>query len=143
MPLPAAEGTAVPSILPRSGPPLIFLAYEVRNFITKLRRDRKPSVILIAIWDRSTIVEAFFLPANLVNSNAVRAVRRRGNVTNGRNAGPRYVNANNAPSNGNWNYGSGHYPYSSQISCILSHLFVLLFQGPARDQNTIRLESAW
>ena len=52
-------------------------------------------------------VEASGLPANLVNSNAVRAVRRRGNVNNGRNYGPRYVNANNAPSNGNWNYGSG------------------------------------
>lgn len=45
--------------------------------------------------------------ANLVNSNVVRAVRRRGNVNNGANYGPRYVNANNAPSNGNWNYGSG------------------------------------
>lgn len=45
--------------------------------------------------------------ANLVNSNVVRAVRRGGNVNNGANAGPRYVNANNAPSNGNWNYGGG------------------------------------
>ena len=52
-------------------------------------------------------MEASVLPANLVNSNAVRAVRRRGNVNNGRNYGPRYVNANNAPSNANWNYGSG------------------------------------
>ena len=48
-----------------------------------------------------------FLHANLVNSNVVRAVRRRGNFNDGRNYGPRYVNANNAPSNGNWNYGSG------------------------------------
>lgn len=46
--------------------------------------------------------------ASLVNSNVVRAVRRRGNFNDGRNYGPRYVNANNAPSNGNWNYGSGH-----------------------------------
>ena len=46
--------------------------------------------------------------ANLVYSSVVRAVRRRGNFNDGRNYGPRYVNANNAPSNGNWNYGSGH-----------------------------------
>ena len=54
------------------------------------------------------------LHANLVNSNVVRAVRRRGNVNDGRNYGPRYVNANNAPSNANWNYGSGLNPVSSQ-----------------------------
>ena len=46
------------------------------------------------------------LHANLVNSHVVRAVRRRGNVNDGRNYGPRYVNANNAPSNANWNYGA-------------------------------------
>ena len=47
-----------------------------------------------------------FSPANLVNSNVVRAVRRGGNVNNGANAGPCYFNANNAPSNSNWNYGA-------------------------------------
>lgn len=52
-------------------------------------------------------------PANLVNSNVVRAVRRRGNLNNGANYGPRYVNANNAPSNANWNYGAGLLPFSS------------------------------
>ena len=46
------------------------------------------------------------LPANLVNSNEVRAVRRGGNVNNGTNAGLCYFNANNAVSNANWNYGA-------------------------------------
>ena len=45
-------------------------------------------------------------PANLVNSNEVRCVRRGGNVNDGANDGPLYFNANNAPSNANWNYGS-------------------------------------
>lgn len=45
--------------------------------------------------------------ANLVSSNAVRSVRRRGNLSNGANGGARYVNANNAPSNANANYGGG------------------------------------
>jgi len=45
------------------------------------------------------------LPANLVNSNEVRAVRRGGNVNNGANCG-RYINANNAVSNANWNYSA-------------------------------------
>ena len=47
-----------------------------------------------------------FCPANLVNSNEVRAVRRGGNVNNGAYAGPCYFNANNAVSNANWNYGA-------------------------------------
>lgn len=33
------------------------------------------------------------------------AVRRGGNLNNGANAGLLYFNANNAPSNANWNYG--------------------------------------
>ena len=64
--------------------------------------------IIFRIRDCSTHPEGSLL-ANLVNSNVVRAVRRRGNLNDGRNYGPRYVNANNAPSNANWNYGSGHY----------------------------------
>lgn len=47
--------------------------------------------------------------AYLVNSIAVRAVRRRGYVTIGRSAGPRYVSAIYAPSDGYWAYGSGLY----------------------------------
>ena len=43
--------------------------------------------------------------AYLVNSASVRAVRRGGNPNDGSNVGLRCVNANNAPSNGNWNYG--------------------------------------
>ena len=85
------------------------------------------------------------LHANLVNSNVVRAVRRRGNVNDGRNYGPRYVNANNAPSNANWNYGSGHYPVSSQSPGIFSLVFICVAfpRFRKRNRNTIRLESAW
>ncbi len=92
-------------------------------------------------------VAALTAPANLVNSNAVRAVRRRGNLNNGANYGPRYVNANNAPSNANWNYGgaltlvqSTAKPY---LTMIRETLYTLLFRGSERIQNTIRLESAW
>lgn len=79
-------------------------------------------------------------PANLVNSNAVRSVRRRGNVNNGANYGPRYVNANNAPSNANWNYGAALYPCQSKPQRFVSYTGVFPFRGPARDQNTIRLD---
>ena len=46
--------------------------------------------------------------ANLVNSNAVRAVRVGGNLNSGNRAnyGLFYRNANNNPGNRNWNYGS-------------------------------------
>ena len=47
--------------------------------------------------------------ASLVNSFVVRAVRRRGAVTDGRNYGPRYVAARNAPSYAHWSSGSGLY----------------------------------
>ena len=50
----------------------------------------------------------------LVNTNVVRAVRRRGNVNDGANDGPRYMNANDAVSNGNWNYGGELYLHQSQ-----------------------------
>ena len=54
------------------------------------------------------------LPANLVNSNAVRCVRRRGNLNNGANDGFRYFNANNAPSTANWNYGAQLFTFSGR-----------------------------
>lgn len=41
------------------------------------------------------------------------AVRLGGNLNNGANAGLLYFNANNAPSNANWNYGGEIFPYSS------------------------------
>ena len=75
-----------------------------------------------------------------MNSNAVRAVRRRGNVNNGANYGPRYVNANNAPSNGNWNYGAALYPCQSQPQRFVSYTGAFFFRGLERDQNTIRLD---
>ena len=77
--------------------------------------------------------------ANLVNSNVVRAVRRRGNVNDGRNYGPRYVNANNATSNANWNYGSGHYPLSSQTKSNSLNR-ALLSQG---SRKGIEIPSDW
>lgn len=45
--------------------------------------------------------------AYLVASTVVRAVRRRGPVHSGANAGPRYVAANAATSTASWTYGSG------------------------------------
>ena len=45
--------------------------------------------------------------AYLVLSYVVRAVRRRGYLIDGRNFGPRFVNANNSPAYAHWNYGSG------------------------------------
>lgn len=42
------------------------------------------------------------------------AVRFGGNVNNGANAGVVIFNANNAPSNSNWNYGGRNFPIPSQ-----------------------------
>ena len=53
--------------------------------------------------------------AYLVNSNSVRLARFGGNWYNGPNAGFSNVNANNAPSNGNANYGGDLYPLSRTI----------------------------
>lgn len=47
--------------------------------------------------------------ANLVNSNVVRSVRFGGNWNNGANDGLSYINANNAPSNANANWGGDLY----------------------------------
>ena len=52
------------------------------------------------------------MPANLVNSNVVRAVRRRGYPNNGANDGLCYFNANYAPSNAEWNYGGELLPFT-------------------------------
>lgn len=133
---PAVEGTAVPSHLHKN---------SIRNteFSSKNKREKIRGAIIFRKRDYSALREVI-LHANLVNSNVVRAVRRRGNVNNGANAGPRYVNANNATSNANWNYGSGHYSivqsFHSDQSLNYSALF---FRGSVRNQNTIRLESAW
>ena len=85
-------------------------------------------------------VEGSASHANLVNSNVVRAVRRRGNLNNGANYGPRYVEANNAPSNGNWNYGSGHLPCIQLKSKKTTQYFALIFQGSG---NGIEIPSDW
>lgn len=57
--------------------------------------------------------------AYLASSAVVRSVRRRGNVYNGTNAGLRYFNANNAPSNAHWNYGAGQYPSTSFVQTLM------------------------
>ena len=74
-----------------------------------------------------------------MNSNAVRAVRRRGNVHNGANYGPRYVNANNAPSNGNWNYGAALNPCQSKPKRFVSKLYAA-FPGSLMG---IKIPSDW
>lgn len=67
------------------------------------QRGRAPSAERLKKKKKIGIGCAF--AAYLVNSNVVRSVRRGGHLNNGSNDGLRYVNANNAPSNGNWNYG--------------------------------------
>lgn len=81
-------------------------------------------------------------PAYLVNSNAVRAVRRRGNLNNGANYGPRYVNANNAPSNANWNYGAALIPCQSQPQRFVSY-WCAAFPGSPRRSKYHPTGSAW
>ena len=66
------------------------------------QRGRAPSVERLK---KKKIGIGCAFAAYLVNSNVVRSVRRGGHLNNGSNDGLRYVNANNAPSNGNWNYG--------------------------------------
>ena len=83
-------------------------------------------------------VEVFHY-ANLVNSNVVRAVRRRGNLNNGANYGPRYVEANNATSNGNWNYGAGLNPCVQSIPKQL----VSMLQCLSRVPKGIKIPSDW
>lgn len=77
-------------------------------FVRRLQTPDKPgqNCYTVAQRDCDVIFLAVWHPANLVNSNEVRAVRRGGNVNNGANAGPCYFNANNAVSNANWNYGA-------------------------------------
>ena len=57
-------------------------------------------------------IRVYISNAYLVNSNVLRAVRVGGNWNNGSNDGFSNVNANNAPSNGNANYGGGILPYT-------------------------------
>lgn len=66
-------------------------------------------------------------------------MRRRGNLNNGANYGPRYVNANNAPSNANWNYGAALIPTSHNPSG-LSHILVRCFSGVSAE---IKIPSDW
>ncbi len=76
------------------------------------------------------------LHAYLVHSHAVRAVRRGGNLNNGANYGPCYFNANNAPSNSNWNYGAG-IPYTVEMRMLVLHIILPWFLW---NRNAIRLD---
>ena len=58
-------------------------------------------------------------------SPGLRSPRVGGNPNNGGNDGPFYWNANNAPTNGNWNY------VGRLIYCIISAAFYLRFCGSA------------
>ena len=58
-----------------------------------------------------------------MNSNAVRAVRRRGYVNNGASYGPRFVYAFFAPSSGNWTYGAAFNPCQSKPKRFVSNLY--------------------
>lgn len=91
-------------------------------FCIKLRRWTKKKVIIYHIGIAVCILCRFSRWAYLASSNVVRSVRRRGNVYSGTNAGLRYFNANNAPSNGAWNYGAGQYPSSGFVQTLMRFL---------------------
>ena len=69
--------------------------------------ERWPHVRVPTLTTGGSATTYFCDSAALVNSTVVRAVRRRGYLNNGANAGPRYVEALNATSTGSWNYGAG------------------------------------
>lgn len=69
--------------------------------------ERWPHVRVPTLTKNGSATTYYADYASLVNSSVVRAVRRRGSVSDGRNAGPRFVYAHNAPSASLWTYGSG------------------------------------
>ena len=71
--------------------------------------ERWPHVRVPTLTKGGSATTYFCDYAFLVNSYAVRAVRRRGNVIYGAYYGPRYVDASAAPSYAHWAYGSGLY----------------------------------
>ena len=82
----------------------------VDGYIREEGFDEDLPCFRVPILTKNGSATTFFADyANLVSSYAVRAVRRRGSVSSGANAGPRYVPANYAPSNGLWPYGAALY----------------------------------
>ena len=69
--------------------------------------DRWPHVRVPTLTTGGSATTYYCDYAYLVSSTVVRAVRRRGSLNSGAASGPRYVTAISAPSNANWNYGSG------------------------------------
>ena len=84
----------------------------VDGYVKKLEYDERfPHVKVPTLTVGGSATTYYCDWATLVHTPEVRAVRRRGFVTLGTNAGPRYFNANNAPSNSNWNYGGELYSH--------------------------------
>ena len=71
--------------------------------------DRWPHVRVPTLTKGGSATTYFCDYASLVSSSVVRAVRRRGNVSNGASSGPRFVAAHAAPSSAHWASGSGLY----------------------------------
>ena len=69
--------------------------------------ERWPHVRVPTLTKNGSATTYYADYAYLVNSSVVRAVRRRGYVTDGRAYGPRYVAANAATSSAHWSSGSG------------------------------------
>ena len=82
----------------------------VDGYIREEGFDEDLPCFRVPILTKNGSATTFFADyAYLVNSYAVRAVRRRGTVNSGASYGPRYVYANFAPSSGTWNYGAALY----------------------------------
>ena len=80
-------------------------------FVRRLQTPDKPgqNCYTVAQRDCDVIFLAVWHPANLVNSNEVRAVRRGGYVSHGASAGPCFFHAANADSYAYWSYGAALY----------------------------------
>ena len=82
----------------------------VDGYIREEGFDEDLPCFRVPILTKNGSATTFFADyANLVSSNAVRAVRRRGSVDSGAYYGPRYVYATTAPSYGSWSYGAALY----------------------------------
>ena len=72
-------------------------------------------------------------------------MRRGGNINDGANYGPSYVNANNAPSNGNANYGGGLFltSHAQREACVTLRVSIFplgAVMRPARSFPGFRKE---
>ena len=82
------------------------VASYANGYIKEEGRDPEYPCVSVPILTSGGAATKYYCDyAYLVNSYAVRAVRRRGHLAIGAYYGPRYVSANNAPSNATWHYG--------------------------------------